>query len=647
MEAETREIEALRFPSRVDGRVVLATLGGADLRALESVTEGVLEGASLHGPGLALALAEALEQVMDPGTPWLALSVGPAVVEGLPTAARLSLSARTPGRAGVVEAQVGGTFARGFARTCDVLLLVGAAGPAAHMALRIERGGEVTGRVVGSDELAVALRALEGRAAALRTDGEALLARGRAGDLGLPLSNVASLTSEEGAPPSFVGRGGMGAAFARVGLVGIAVGERAEGAAAHPLTAELIRSPRLLSRAHGGTLELGASLGEVVTPGERGAKHGCKGCPTPCGWTFRAPGESAAGGRFSALRAAPVGMDPMDFVARCNALGLDAQGAGRVIAELGGTPEDLVESRDEAVRSAMAAQTGTPAFRSVGAHGADLAARVGALASARGPEPLRSLSVFGPEDARAAEAVAPLPWSGGEDRAADVASLAHLHGAFAAALDMAGFCAFSAAGLVADGVLSLDEVAARIAPPAGWWEGASDRLAMLRAGEAHLARHRRMGAQGTAPPEGADGELRRAVARAQELESGGAFRSRSSAGGSRRPSPAGEASLAGDGVAVTVLARGLLGLRLGAGGVPADPDSSLARIEVEIAPGAPLTVSAAVRALAAQAPAARDFLLAASGDPLPAVLRGGRVLGPCDKVARGDVLELVLVIAGG
>ncbi|MEO0663514.1 MAG: hypothetical protein AAFZ87_18430, partial [Planctomycetota bacterium] len=282
------------------------------------------------------------------------------------------------------------------------------------------------------------------------------------------------------------------------------------------------------------------------------------------------------------------------------------------------------------------------------AHGADLAARVALVRGARGPEPLRALSLFGlgasgvGEEGLAA-LVAPLPWTGGADPDVDAGTLARWHECFAAAVDLTGFCAFSAGALVADGVLSVDELA-EVVSPGTVHSGA----AMLAAGARHLERHRSLRGAEIAAPDA----LRRAAASYDAAVALGpnVFLERGldpAASAAAPPTDGGAPSAGGQGPLVTLLAPGLLGerLRAAAGGAPppTGEPASAARFEVRAA-----TVGGAVRALRdALGPGADHWLVSASGGTLPAVVRGGRALSPSAAVAEGDLLELLLVVPGG
>ncbi|MEL6715732.1 MAG: aldehyde ferredoxin oxidoreductase N-terminal domain-containing protein, partial [Planctomycetota bacterium] len=433
---------------------------------------------------IAFALGGA--RTSGPG-PALAVAAGPAVSRGTPTAARVSLYGRAPGFDGVTEAQVGGAFAYSFAASLDLLLVSGLE-PGARRSIVV--GAEGVPRAV--DAPFDARAEVPARAAAC---GASALVVGPGADAGLACANVAS-TAVDSAAPSFVGRGGLGHAFARAGVAAVVAEAAAPelAGATGALRAALGRSPRLRTRAAGGTLELGLVRGAVdarrALDDPRRTRHGCRGCPTPCGWALDGDGSRPVGLRFSALRGALDAFeDPVAFVERCNALGVDAGAAAAHVARSSGASEPAAALE----RMLAEGSSGAPAraFALDRAHGADLAARVALVRGARGPEPLRALSLFGlgptgVGEAGLAELVAPLPWTGGADPDADAGTLARWHECFAAAVDLTGFCAFSAGALVADGVLSVDELAEVVAPvlagPRGWGAAAAVESDEVRSG---------------------------------------------------------------------------------------------------------------------------------------------------------------------
>src|SRR6185503_11589266 len=136
-----------------------------------------------------------------------------------------------------------------------------------------------------------------------------------------------------------------------------------------------------------------------------------------------------------------------------------------------------------------------------------LAARLGAFVSTNGADPMRTfpflLEAGGRERIAALLDGVPLPEGALDpDLPAAKGRLVWWHENLAAALDATGFCAFSAAGLLSDGALDLDGLAARLDPEAGARPG----RALLERGAAlvELRREvaRRLGrAQRPPPPE--------------------------------------------------------------------------------------------------------------------------------------------------
>jgi aldehyde:ferredoxin oxidoreductase len=143
----------------------------------------------------------------------------------------------------------------------------------------------------------------------------------------------------------------MGAVLGGLGLKAVCVRARA-GRATRPREAALLetlaRSPRLAERSRGGTLELfssaaarglaerGAGEALAVEAGERAAEqHGCRGCPTPCGWVFERSDGTRQGARFGASHALglALGFESLDealfLLAACDRLGIDAKRSAR------------------------------------------------------------------------------------------------------------------------------------------------------------------------------------------------------------------------------------------------------------------------------------------------------------------------------
>lgn len=655
------------------------------------------------------------------------VAVGDAVRRGLPTAARASLVARSPLTGRPAEGQVGSDLGRRLARTLDVLVLVGRARrPGAVLVVgrdgALELFSDPDLRGLSADETHARLVARLGPCATLRV--------GPAGEAGAPVAHLAAGSD----PPSRVGRGGLGAAFAARGLKALAVlAEPVESAPDAALVESLLASPRLAARAADGTFELaaaqdargdsrgrgqrepsagaGSGTGREVLAGARGAardRHGCKGCPTPCGWTFETPGGEPRAARFSAHQALGVdlGFDGFDegarLLARCDALGVDAKEVGAGLAllargrELGrpaagagpqawgrrevfdawldqlaaGVGEGAVLGRGAAAVAralGLEAEHFAAAGESTRADG-ELAARLGTCVAARGAEPMRTFPfLVGVDRARLARQVAPLDAPPGiEDPRSPTGKgrLVWWHENLAAALDVTGFCAFSAAGLLADGVCELEELAARVLP-AGHAEGGA-AAALLALGEATVGLHHELArAWGVAPP-GVPEWARESLARPGMLDEYLALRG---AGPGRPPGPAADqrwtrfeggppaeflaapggrapaVDAAADAAAaeaptasgpgrVVLVAGGALADRLGAREVP-----------LELALPAPLRDVLA--AAAVLHPRAAGWLLGGGREPLPVVWRAGVRLDGAASVSAGDRLDLVLAVSGG
>ncbi|QDU85890.1 hypothetical protein Pla163_30360 [Planctomycetes bacterium Pla163] len=355
-------------------RVLRVELGSAAGDPIRSLTRVPLERAPwsrvapLGGSGLAVALVGA-ELERDRAARPLAICVGAAVRRGVPTAARAVVGGFAPltGRYG--EGQVGGELGPRLAAVLDGLVIVGeldrATCPGA--VLVVDGRGQVEVRRLGT---ALVRGSVNERLERIRRElgPGATLVCGPAGDRGIAFATLAS-----GDPPSFVGRGGLGATLGASGLVGVHVtAEAPAGERDVELERLLARSPRLVHRASGGGFEqaLGAAVrggfggdGTEREPGEdgrgedavaraaaygdawkarRGGRVGCRGCPTPCGFVFDAIVGGGAGvrGHFGAARSLgePLGLrDPDDvlaLLARCDAVGLDAKETGGVLALL-------------------------------------------------------------------------------------------------------------------------------------------------------------------------------------------------------------------------------------------------------------------------------------------------------------------------
>ena len=324
-----------------------------------------------------------------------------------------------------------------------------------------------------------------------------------------------------------------------------------------------------------------------------------------------------------------------------------------------------------------------------------LAALIGQCTSAGGTDPMRTFPFLVEAlDQSGLERMLGVGLPEGADdprRPEGKGLLAFWHQNLVAGLDLSGFCAFSAAGLLADGVTSLDELAQRILPRAlaedreGEWGALSPGGKLLAAGAnlALFARHldalweRDPGhprAQRDAPDWAAEAlahpELLGAHRRLRGIDECGRP-SREALGwlGSPRPgrltaSPPTPVDAAGDARTAAEVDRNSAGARgvpppgpagtlwLAADGElahqleralgPVDPRSASFPFEL---PG-PQRLDRCLRNLAARSPdLARQLLV---GERLlPAVWRGGRRLRADTRVRPGDRLELLLAISGG
>jgi len=217
-----------------------------------------------------------------------------------------------------------------------------------------------------------------------------------------------------------------------------------------------------------------------------------------------------------------------------------------------------------------------------------------------------------------------------------------------AAIDASGFCAFSAAGLLADGVCDLDELAAATAPAS--LEPRSGR-GLLAAGASIVAvardLARRYGARATDdPPDGAPAELTQPgmwpeyssmrateswehLGRASILERAEATLAREAP---VEPAPA----IARD----RPRGRGQVRLRC-VGPLARELGSSL-RVALEL----PAPLADVLAAVARDHPHSARFLLR-EGEPLAAAYRAARRLLPEELLEDGDELDLVVALSGG
>lgn len=680
------------------------------------------------GPACGLALCALAEPDAVP----FVVAVGGCVRRALPTAARASVLARSPLTGRLSEGLVGSELARRLASVTDALALTGRAGGAGDV-LHVAAEGRI--ELLSLPELAGLDPAATHARIAARLGPCATLRVGAAGEAGVPFANLAA--GED--PPSYVGRSGLGAALGARGLKAIAVSAPPVEHEARPgeerLVRALLSSPRLLARAEGGTLELvhafgargdlrargyrepvdseaAARLGDQARAAGRG-RHGCRGCPTPCGWVFERPGGDTQGARFSAVYALGTNLgldgfdDAMALLAVCNELGVDAKEAGAALALFARASErgtlagpapwgdrarfeellrELVAGRGEGARlrggaarfasevglAAEAATAGGEAARPE----SSLAAVLGACAGARGPEPMRTFPFLVGDAAgraRIAALLAPLPVPEGTDDPRSPAGKGRCvwwHENLVAAVDATGFCAFSAAGLVADGALDLDGLAEWIEPPAlaatPGMAGRAPGQRLLAMGASlvllHLEIARRLGSPAPPAPEwarallelpgmldeyralrGLDGEGRvGAEARARLGTAGLLELVDLAAPPASSRAPRGPAPGATDRSDRSDRARAEGTVTLRTAGRLADRLGARAAVRVAL----PASVSDVLAAAAARWPAAAAELVR-DGEPVAAVYRGGQKLAGDGEVRAGDVLDLVLVVSGG
>ncbi len=622
--------------------------------------------AGLSPEALALggaALAQGLMLALDPDKDPFILSVGSAVARGLPTAARTTVSARSPLTGGLAEGQVGSDFGRRLAGVCDALVLLGVFAEGDGV---LVLDGEGTGTVHRRPHW-LGLSARERNAQMVQDFGQgAGLSAGPAAQAGVRHAHLAAGHD----PPSFVGRGGLGRALAQHGLLGVFA--QAQPVASKPsaeLSRALLESPRLLERSLGGTLELfdeaGVASGQMVDAPtvSDSQRHGCRGCPTPCGIVLRdGAGPGVGTMRFSALQPllgslAQDSAEALGVLEVCNRLGLDVREAARDL-EASSPFEDQAQATaalEQLVRDGEGPMRSASIRSAVG-----LLGQVGPLASARGADPMRSFPFLGEgnsDSARLAALAPDIDWGQGllnPDESLGKGFLAAWHEDLVAALDALGFCTFSAAGLLADGVMSLDALALALVPEFEAKERPGVALREL-GGEIARAAHMLL-AHWDAPAVAVNGGDSTPLAALLEE-----YRSWRGLDGRGRPTcepvlpkqsqraqkqgpdqsqppiprgaqPAQEISETESGW-VEFNSRGLLAEHLG----------STSRVQLDL----PAFPSAVLAALALENQSAAWLLRDRAGIALPAIWRAGVPLGPGSLVFSGDQLDLVLVIPGG
>jgi len=690
--------------------VDLAADSAAIRRAPWGCADPVVDAVGRYGgSALALAIVHAECHAGREEMP-LVLAVGESVARGLPTAARACVASRVPLSGQYADGHVGGLLGVHLAAIASALVVRGRArGDGAVLAVH-SNGQVALERVAGLEALDVPARLALLRA---RFPGAALLATGPAGDAGVPFASLAN----EAEPPSYVGRGGLGAVLGRLGLRGLAILPPARGAAAvegapqrarapDPRAVRLTESVRLLARSAGGTFE--SRGGEVPT--DPGGRKGCRGCPTPCGWVFERPG-GALGARQGALEALRSGLglagieDSLALLERCDALGLDAKEAGAALAllvehadRLGAEAPRATSLRGD-VGQILAVLDEIPSRSGLGARIADGAARLarelgvdaplvrgqaarpesdaasllGQCISTRGADPMRTFAFLAadvPDRARLARLIAPWPLPLHAEDPASTAGKGRLVAwteAFLAAVDSAGFCAFSAAALLADGVLDLDELARWIAPDAVRATLGEDGRALLAAGasialvQRDLARSFGARADDDRPRFAArildEPGMLSEYARFRGLDAEGAPTSAAwraagtlavlDLGGSARDGAVGDRR--GEMVRDVVRGSPTVAIRAATGRVWLRSQGPLAAAlgaSLEIGVRMPATVLDVLVAAADARPEARAWLLR-DRTAVPVVSRAGKRLGPGDPIEDGDALDLAVALSGG
>jgi len=664
---------------------------------------------SWGGAALGVSILQA-----EPGPAPLVLAVGSAVQAGFPTAARLSVLSRSPLHGRFAEGQIGGDLGPRLGHLAEALVLRGRTQiPGAVLFLgpgpcaRLESHPELLGQ--GPAEV---WRRLRPRGA--------LMSVGLGGELGLPFAVLAG--GDEF--PSFVGRGGLGAVFGGLGLKALVIeGELplpAPPSNPRSLAAQraLAASPRLRERGAGGSLELfgaadDAGLGgrlarEARTRGVR--REGCRGCPTPCGWVFERADGKHHKGRFNANRALgqDLGLQDLDaslgLLARCDEYGVDAREVGALLElllrvqesrgerSLRGDQSGLLDAIDAmhgrhpgwpgfrfedfklGVQQLMLQHALDPAELRAGGHASSAqgtrAGLLGSFVSCGGSDPMRSfpflidaLGHAGLE--RVCADLDALP-TGAEDSDSPVAKgrLVAWHEDLVAAIDAAGFCVFSCAGLLADGIVGLPEIAGwllpeRVASNDAWSRlQPAERLLSMGSAIVEVRRllDRRYAQQGAVHAATPFESL--TLAQRQQLAEPGMLAEylgcRADLGETRqlaKPRPR-WGRVHTPGVPTTAAPQPVVARRPGS--VSLELSGFLAQRFGSEAPvlelPLPATYADVLRAAAHAHPELARWLFIGgtqAGVPLPVAWRAGQRLPEGAAVCAGDVLRLVSVIAGG
>ncbi len=658
-----------------------------------------------------------------------ALAVGPSLMRGLPSAVRAVVMGYGPLDGRLREGQVGSDLGARLAPVADVLAMHGSvrANPNPRDSTAQEaadqEGGTSPGWVLKVDTAGPTLHCLpslqganpQEKARVLReTFGPcASLCIGPAGEARLPMANLAA--GED--PVCFVGRGGLGTALAQRGLQAIVLtSDPFVGKSESSLREKLQASPRLAARSEGGSLELfdslAASQGRAgrepasleLTQARVQRRHGCAGCPTPCGWISDTDGEIPVSARFNAL--APLGSrlgldeieDARTLLDECNRLGIDAKEAGRglsVLVRADPTLHGSTQALSRLLRQAVAGKGAGAVLRQGAAALADaegdehpdpspasglgpditrdLAARVGL----RGGEPMRTFPFLmgtGMEITQLAELTAPLPLP---SRAADPVSsegkgrLVWWHENLILALDQLGFCSFAAAGLLADGVMNTEQLGAALglsprdpsliemgANLGNLWMRVQETCGLREDSPGAVPPLAQLGTDPQAPMEHEYWTLRVGgrAATADGCAGGDAVVERALAALRETVPPEmdqGQGVGSHDSAAplvsgprstgrVCLRSGGALGRLLEGTGPPDLERRGVGHLSMPL----PASVGEVIAQAAAQWPGAAP-LLVNGGRVLPGVYRAGGALGVTDSVHEGDDLDLVLVVSGG
>jgi len=680
-------------------RLDVARIRSGDSALPEAWTDedpGLDEISSWGGNALGLAVLTRASLSDPEGPVPLVLTAGSAVGRGLPTAVRASVLSRAPLSGLLSEGQLGGPLGPCLATHADALVLTGRTALAgavltlrADGSLRLEAHPEL----VGADPVTTWRTLVGARGSA------AILSIGAVGERGLAFASLAG----GGEHPSFVGRGGLGAVLGRLGLKAVVVEPRARrpGTEADELLRALSASPRLAARAADGTLELYGAFaargdlrarnyaeplepergGELLAEARASAteRHGCRGCPTPCGWVFERSDGTRQAAHFSASYALGTNLglerfeDSLVLLEACDRLALDAKEAGAVLAlacragELAWGDRKALLARIEAFVDADS--QADPAARGAVAYAASLgleaelaqsrgqsarpesnhASILGQCVTAGGTDPMRSFPFLIEASGRAGlervcADLGSLP-AYAEDPASPVAKgrLVFWHENLVAAVDMTGFCAFSTAGLLADDLCDVERLARWILPPAlaaprdPAWSALGAARRLLAAGANLVLLRRELNRLWGAPAD----QDRPAWAAARLAEPGMLdeyldWRGLDEAGHPRAEMRAGLGSPA-------VLRSAQAGPR-GARQVEAFAATERARGRIELCVLGSQSGSTTVEALL---PAPLQDVLDLREGTAPAVWRRGRRLEPGDAIRDGDVLDLVTVISGG